>query len=57
MGGEDGGARGGLGGARRRSEMRRRGRKELAKLSAAMATAFPPERVRERGGGEWTGAK
>jgi len=28
-----------------------------AKLSAAMATAFTPERARERGGGEWTGAE
>ena len=57
MGGEDRGARSGLGDARRRSETQRRGLKALAKVSAAMATVFPPERARERGGGEWTGAE
>jgi len=49
MGEEDGGARGGLGGAQRRSETQMRGREELAKLSAAMATTFPPEQARGRG--------
>jgi len=52
-GGEDGGARDGLGDARRRGERRRRARAKLAELLATMAMAFPPweSRAREREGG------
>jgi len=47
-GGEDGGARGELGDARRSDATRRQERKELVKLSAAMAMAPPPSKSRER---------
>jgi len=56
-GGEDGGARGGLGDAWRRGETQRRGRGELAKLSAAMAMALSSTESREiEEGREWTSA-
>jgi len=49
--GKDGGAQGELGDARRRGKTQRRGHKEQAKLSAAMAVALPPwSRERERQG-------
>jgi len=47
-GGGHGGAQGRIGDAQRRGEMQRRGREELAKLTAAMATAFSPSGARER---------
>jgi len=50
-GGEDGGARGELRDAQRRGKTQRRGHEELAKLTAAMATALSPGGVtRERQG-------